>query len=248
MSTIENFGDMSYDKLDRLMRGNNINFLIGSGASSGKYPTLSFGDNFPSFEDIVSDKCLDNIAKCIMYVYYFNKCILPMGNDLINEKLDESEEARETIKNYRRFVEILYSFLQNESNELPKRINIFTTNYDCIIEKTFDEFLLQNPLVYFNDGSRGVFNKYISNQNFYLNVTHSGYNDNYRREVPTINLFKLHGSLSWKVTSDNETRILVDTDIKEISNINKKLEEDALSYDNVNTIIEKSKSKKIESI
>ena len=30
--------------------------------------------------------------------------------------------------------------------------------------------------------------KYVSNKNFYLNVTHSGYNDNYRREVPTVKI------------------------------------------------------------
>lgn len=113
------------------------------------------------------------------------------------DELDiDKNELTETTKNYENLINALYQFLQNESNDRPKRINIFTTNYDLLFEKTFDQFLINNPLTYFNDGSRGIFKKYISNKNFYLNVTHSGYNDNYRREIPTINLFKLHGSIS----------------------------------------------------
>lgn len=89
----------------------------------------------------------------------------------------------------------------------------------------------------------GVFKKYISNKNFYLNVTHSGYNDNYKREVPTINLFKLHGSLSWEISEDKIIVTENNNIIREIKDVIKKLGLDLQSIENT---IGNSKSKDVE--
>lgn len=143
----------------------------------------------------------------------------------------EKNRKREVLKNYKEFTKLLYEFLINESNEQPKRINIFTTNYDLIFERVFDDFLFQNPLIYFNDGSRGFFKKFISNKNFYLNVTHSGYNDNYSRQLPTINLFKMHGSISWCLDSEED----------EISKQSKTIYVRDIDFDDKNSLINKLK-------
>lgn len=216
--------DITPDKLDKVMRGKNINFLIGAGASVPLYKTLKEKNDSFSLEEIITylDKVsVDNVIakkdrsikdvqeiqniKDIMYVYYFMNWIYSMND----QSLIDKNKLTETNENYENLINFLYQFLQNENNDRPKRINIFTTNYDLLFEKTFDQFLIDNPLIYFNDGSRGIFKKYISNKNFYLNVTHSGYNDNYRREIPTINLFKLHGSISWKSSDKNHSEIMV---------------------------------------
>lgn len=192
---------MISDELDRIIRGKNINFLIGSGASVGLYKTLSFGWEYPTFEELVCHKKLTDNARIILYMYYFLEIIAPMNELNINELNNEEEKA--VCENYYKLVQTLCEYLQAESNERPKRINIFTTNYDLLFEKTFDSFVRDNPLIYFNDGSRGVFTRYINNKNFYLNITHSGYNDAYRKEVPTINLFKIHGSISWEIAENH---------------------------------------------
>lgn len=229
--------------IDKLIRGKNINFLIGSGASTPMYPTLSFGEGYPSFEEVVSHQELTKPARIFMYIYYFKKWVYPMGLDAVI--FYKKYGSCDTLKHYREFIYLLYAFLQSESNELPKRINIFTTNYDLVFERIFDEFLIDNPLVFFNDGSRGFFKKYISNKNFYLNVTHSGYNDNFRREVPTINLFKLHGSLSWKTEKHErgKHRILVDIDNPQLNDIYKTIKEIGLPSKNIERIFSISKSK-----
>lgn len=206
---------MTSDELDRIIRGKNINFLIGSGASVGLYKTLSFGWEYPTFEELVCHKELTDNARIILYMYYFLEIIEPMNELNINEL--DNEEEKSVCENYYKLVQTLCEYLQAESNERPKRINIFTTNYDLLFEKTFDSFVRDNPLIYFNDGSRGVFTRYINNKNFYLNITHSGYNDTYRKEVPTINLFKTHGSISWGI---EENHIVV----KEKNNLIKRLE------------------------
>lgn len=217
---------MNTDELDKLIRGKHINFLIGSGASTPMYPTLKIGETNHSFEDIVSHNKISDISKTLMYSYYFEKWLYPMAYS--RKEFVKNYGDSKVLDDYRNLIIWFYNFLQGESNELPKRINIFTTNYDLIFERIFDEFILEYPLIYFNDGSRGVFRKYISNKNYYLNISHSGYNDNYKREVPTINLFKLHGSLSWQLDEDNI--MVADTEsndtIKSVKSILKKLEID----------------------
>lgn len=228
---------MDSDTFDKSIRGKSINFLIGSGASVGIYPTLSFGKALPSFEEVLINPILSDESKSILYIYYFVHWILPMSK--IGDQFYEEYKDSPTYHNYSRFINAMYAFLQNESNELPKRINIFTTNYDLLFEHAFDEFLVHNPLIYFNDGSRGVFRRYISNANYYLNVSHSGYNDNYRREVPTINLFKMHGSISWEY---EDNTILVQENNSLILEL-KRLEENLCAkHTEIETIIDKSKS------
>lgn len=145
---------MDSDTFDKDIRGKSINFLIGSGASVGIYPTLSFGKDLPSFEEVISNPILSDDAKSILYIYYFVHWILPMSK--VGDQFYEEYRDNPTYCNYLIFVNAMYAFLQNESNELPKRINIFTTNYDLLFERAFDEFIVHNPLIYFNDGSRGV--------------------------------------------------------------------------------------------
>lgn len=220
-------------ELDKLIRGKHINFLIGAGASAGLYPTLQLEEIGATFEEIVSHDAITENAQAFMYIYYFLKWIVPMAS-----KSDYKDDK--VFEDYKKLVRFFNDYLQGESNERPKRINVFTTNYDLLFEHVFDNFLYQNPLIYFNDGSRGVFNKYISNSNFYLNVTHSGYNDNYRYEVPTVNLFKLHGSISWKINND---RIMVDQDNSAIKEISGNLEKFNITVDKIEPVIEGDKGK-----
>lgn len=235
---------MTSDELDRIIRGKNINFLIGSGASVGLYKTLSFGWEYPTFEELVCHKELTDNARIILYMYYFLEIIEPMNELNINEL--DNEEEKSVCENYYKLVQTLCEYLQAESNERPKRINIFTTNYDLLFEKTFDSFVRDNPLIYFNDGSRGVFTRYINNKNFYLNITHSGYNDTYRKEVPTINLFKMHGSISWNIEKNN---IIVKEDNDLIKTVKTGIEECLINkeeVDDIVNIVNKSKNQNIE--
>ena len=214
---------MDVTEFDKLIRGKNINFLIGSGASAALYPTLSLGNDCPSFEDVVSHDNISDKAKIFMYLYYFGKVIVPMA---FGEKYEKSEGYRQ----YQKFMKLIYGFLGGESNERPKRANIFSTNYDLMIERACDAFLIEHPLANFNDGSRGAFRRYVSNQNFYLNVTHSGYHDNYRREIPTVNLIKLHGSVSWIVDQD---KILAVYDNAHIGSVWQKFDDVGIGFETI---------------
>lgn len=194
--------------------GNNINFLIGSGMSTPLYKTLSLPNsarisfNF-SFEDVLTHKKLSEESKYVLYLYYYLSIIEETTKDInidcILEKDKDQLNARDkVIYNYFRFIQWIKEYLANTGIEQPKRINIFTTNYDLLFERTFDFILKDNPLLWFNDGSRGFFRKIINSENYNINILHSGFHDNYRRELSLVNLYKLHGSVLWRYSDDKQ--------------------------------------------
>ncbi|MDZ6117698.1 SIR2 family protein [Klebsiella pneumoniae] len=84
-----------------------------------------------------------------------------------------------------------------------RRANIFTTNYDLFLEKASDLLLKNNTGFIFNDGGRGLHTRHLNISNFHTSTWHQGTNDLYKFEIPTINLIKMHGSISWnKVNED----------------------------------------------
>lgn len=209
--------------------GKNINFLIGSGASYGAIPTLSvdWEDNRKnvSVEDILEDilEKDDVISKDIVYTYYYTKILNPS----FLEKIDENNKVLES---YKKFLEEIIKFLQRENYQKEKRINIFTTNYDLFFEKAADT-LTGKYEFFFNDGSSGNITKKLSMKNFHKKIYHTGVFDNFNREIPIINLFKIHGSVSWKYLKDNNKVKEIEVsyqnvykeDIKEVKKISKEI-------------------------
>lgn len=197
------------------MSGKNINFLIGSGASMPLFSTLSIGKNMPTFEELISSPFIEDENRKKLYLYYFDNWI---------SKMDSSSEENENYKcvfdSYYKFISMLIEILEREPLNKPRRINIFTTNYDMMFEKAFDKVNSENKLAYFNDGSSGFINKIISIDNFNINVSHSGSCDKCRVELPTINLFKMHGSISWnKITINAEDKIEADYELKNLTKL-----------------------------
>lgn len=183
--------------------GKNINFLIGSGASFGVIPTLSSNyindkNEKLSIEEILEKNKKDEYLQNIIYLYYYHK-ILKIGY------LTEIEENNPVFKNYQKLLENLINLLQRETYQKEKRINIFTTNYDLFFEKVADS-LVGKYEFYFNDGSSGNITKKLSMKNYHKKIYHTGIFDNFDREIPIINLFKLHGSVSWKYINDKNNK------------------------------------------
>lgn len=212
------------DQFLKEVQGKSVNFLIGSGASFGVVPTLWVNSLEKSFEELLTSESYSDEQKKVLYFIWFELWIR-------KTKVNEVQNNNETHKQYKRFIKNLVTFLNNEGFDKPKRVNIFTTNYDTLFEATFDTLSKENRLTYFNDGSRGFFKKYISTENYHLKISHSGMSDSFQREIPTINLLKIHGSVTWKNTNNeievslentqfNQLCSLSDEIIGEIDNFN----------------------------
>lgn len=192
------------------IHGQNVNFLIGSGASAGVIPTLWIDSIGKSFEELfTSSEYSSEQRKCLYYIWFH----LWIKKTQILEIEDEHQEV---FKKYDEFVLRLINILNNEGFDKPKRTNIFTTNYDTFFEKAFDKHASENRLTFFNDGSRGFIKKYISAENFYMNASHSGITDGFQRNIPTINLVKIHGSVTWQKEGELVAVNLENTMFKEL--------------------------------
>lgn len=198
---------MNSDQFLKDIQGKNVNFLIGSGASSGLIPTLWIKPIEKSFEELLTSKNYDENQRKVLYFIWFELWIR-------KTKIFDFDASNKIHNQYKRFVQNLIDFLNNEGFDKPKRVNIFTSNYDTLFEMIFDKLSKENRLTYFNDGSRGFFKKFISTENYHLKISHSGMSDSFQREIPTINLLKIHGSVTW-INSNNEIEVNLENKIFE---------------------------------
>lgn len=196
------------------LQGKNINFLIGAGASAGLVRTLNISLPNESFEDFYSSDDITPEQRTVLDFIWFQLWIKDtlVDEEKMKELKEKGDNKSDVIKNYYEFVNNLASLLDAEGYDKPKRANIFTTNYDSLFELVFDEISKKNRLIYFNDGSRGFFNRYISTENFNLNVSHSAVTDNFQRSIPTINLLKIHGSITWTKSKDDKIKVSMNSD------------------------------------
>ena len=218
---------MDSDQFLKDIQGKNVNFLIGAGASFGVVPTLWMKSINKSFEDLLTSKYFDENQKKVLYFIWFELWIR-------KTKIIDFDLNNKTHKQYERFIQNLINYLHNEGFDKPKRVNIFTSNYDTLFENTFDSLSKKNRLTYFNDGSRGFFKKYISTENYHLKISHSGMSDSFQREIPTINLLKIHGSVTWS-NVNNEIEVSLENEVyNELCDLSDKIKE-AIDYYNNTT-------------
>lgn len=189
------------------VRGKELNFLIGSGASNGAVPTLWIDSLNKSFEDLLKSDEISEDYQSILYYIWFQLWISK------TQILEKDEKYVNIHHHYDNFITNVITLLNEEGFDKPKRANIFTTNYDTFFELSFDNISSKNRLTYFNDGSHGFMKKHISTENYYKIASHSGINYNFERSIPSVNLVKLHGSVTWE-KEDFSNRIEVNLDNK----------------------------------
>lgn len=192
--------DADLDYFERLFQSANINFLIGSGASQ---PAISMLGNIENkLQQYIEN---ENEANYFEEAERFLDDIWDTTNVLLNRSrsnqphLEELKIKVQTAKNnYKNFINSLEKILtKRRSGLLPRRANIFTTNYDLFIE----DAATNNQSLILNDGfthRKNIYNNFtFDSKSFYRSVYATGNLYSYSVELPTINLIKLHGSLSW---------------------------------------------------
>jgi len=204
----------------------NLNFLIGAGASSGLFPTLWLDikdsdnpDQNETIETLVTklDQLGLNHHHALLFMHYYQKIIEPVIKFSLND-IDEGTACgncnkcdkcnkRVTIDNYEKFLEsVILLLIQKDS--FSRRCNLFTTNYDGCVPLVADKILESGKYDFvINDGSRGFLKRTVAAKNFNSYVCQTGVFGRNSTDIPQIGLVNLHGSAYWRKSGDN---ILID--------------------------------------
>ena len=189
--------------LERYIQSAHLNFLFGSGASM---PAIQLAGTVEqeidqhlaaSGHDEANKQALTFIEE-LEYQHGF----LPDG-------YTEGDDTDATLQNYLHFLSSVDRILFERKNILlPRQANVFTTNYDEFFEVAAS--LL--PSLVLNDG----FNRRIGSSGFefapelfFDRVYRSGTVYQHQSEIPSVNLVKVHGSISWK--REANTKIVLGT-------------------------------------
>lgn len=192
-----------------------INFLFGSGASSGLLPTLQLkmrtgeGDNRYSLEELATKferEDANNRRLVPLFMYYYASCIRP-AEKMTLESASSTKEGEQAINNYRTFLNTALEMVKRRK-ALDRKCNVFTTNYDGCFPLVADALINEgNTDFVLNDGTRGFTKRILQARNFGSYLCHSGVFGKYQASIPQINLIHLHGSVYW---SKGGNSILVD--------------------------------------
>lgn len=206
----------------------NLSILMGAGCSSffvdGKEGAIStmaglfndFVEENPDFKVLntdINDKVNHNLEELMDFMN-----AIKQSNNLkvIDSKIDEKivlvkkfitkkiisgMKCDELADIYKRF------YLKTISSNRKKPINIITTNYDMYNERALDDL----NFIY-NNGFTGSYNRTFNpNMYKYMYVDNMNLNkDVWNRVDHFYNLYKIHGSISWKKEKDVITEVSID--------------------------------------
>lgn len=184
----------------------NLNFLIGAGASHGFLPTLALeikdkNNNKHTFETLAKKLENNKAMSCLLFMLYYRECIKP-GLPYISPtgvpKPPRTPVKECVINEYKKFIITLINVLDRQKHS-AKKSNIFTTNYDNCIETASEELLTKRASpFYVNDGSTGFQKRIFHTRNFNNRIINKGTFDRYDQIIPQLNILHAHGSINWE--------------------------------------------------
>ncbi len=203
---------MTVEGIRNLVQDAHISFLLGSGVS---LPYLTTINNLETISNEVSkknpsDDQKQKIQASLDHAYY-------SGVSKKNLNILTDPIALGVLEQYEKFVSAVHGILSNRANPLlPKQANLFTTNIDIFLENAFDRTGIE-----LNDGFKGRINPTFRLDNFRTRLFKLTLQYDNTAEVPVFNLFKLHGSLSWRLdqSGDSKRTISLDRSLEGVSNL-----------------------------
>lgn len=174
------------------IQSGNLSFFIGSGAS---YPAIELAGDIEAKINIELKK--GNLTAANLLALSFVEELARQCQKLVDA--NEQGDVSETLSNYIDFLSAIDRLLFERKNHLlPRQANVFTTNYDIFLEEAASRL----PSLVLNDGfdrtSPKSFSFRFAPEQFFDRIYRSGLVYSRQAELPTINLVKLHGSLTWR--------------------------------------------------
>ncbi|MBK5211162.1 MAG: SIR2 family protein [Coriobacteriia bacterium] len=167
-----------------------INFLLGAGFSAGSVQCLGDREKWSEAINACNEHWFDGkrqIAEALLNYEFFCNVLIPMRN------VEPSDSQKRLCREVKRIVQ------SRGTTTIPKRACVFTTNYDPLIE-----LALEAENCIFNDGFEGRNQPRFATRSFSRLQYVQSLSMEYASQIPTINVAKLHGSLTWR-SDDGQT-------------------------------------------
>jgi hypothetical protein len=182
----------------------NLNFLIGSGASFGYLPTLqlslkdSLTDDKYTVETLSVELTRQNqeVLNTLLFMHYYKSCIKPAVDT--HPAVPLPPHRIEVINRYTNFLSTVRNVIKEKKSN-DRKCNIYTTNYDGCLEFSAENILSQGgQTIAINDGASGFKKRYFHTKNYNNQVVQKGMFDSHASPIPQINILHIHGSVYWK--------------------------------------------------
>lgn len=224
------------EEIQQLLVRKRVNFLIGSGAS---LPAIKLMSSFElpeeqQYQNNVIKYDVDALKEHVKTISWIvtRPEIFDFSDEYFEGDIRDSrscgryevsagikDNLMEVSKQYEIFIENISNILdKSNSRDSPKKINIFTTNYDLFVERAVETSIHRNPNLVFNDGANGYFNRKLDSFNYDRSTSYKSQFDSVvvSEELPTISLFKPHGSVNWETgTGGDDSDIFIRNNIVE---------------------------------
>lgn len=207
--------------LRNLLQDAHLNLLIGAGTASPYFSVL--GNIEETLTEIdLADAPADAkaVAKASVEAVFFDT-VIAQNSALLDDPADRPQAGSDLLKHCQDLLRVLHSILQErQSSLLSKQLSIFTPNVDVSLDLAFEG--LGFP---YSDGFAGKIQPRFDFANFgLLNFRQSPFLDHIS-EIPTFNLHRLHGSVSWIVPDrTSEHPFEFDRSLRQITSVGEALD------------------------
>jgi len=204
---------LSVERFRTMVQDSHVSFLIGAGTPSGFFERL--GD----IETALTE--LDKLAvppdeKALMRAsiqgYFFQRVVRPN-----RQLIPLHAAAAGVVMSYARFFRTLnHVLLRRRSSLLGKQANVFTTNVDMTFEVALEQLGIEVI-----DGFSGKIRPRFDLGEFGSTRYRQTARFERRSEIPVIDLYKLHGSVGWRVEADGSPgeRIFYDHGLERVGEV-----------------------------
>jgi len=199
-------------KISRIAEVSHLSFLLGAGTSAPFILPLS--DVEQKMNEAEDAKNTAEVIK--LKKEFFCKAMVPCLDIKTYSYSKNGGEITKTYENYQVFlIEITKYLLLRKSTLLDKQVNLFTTNIDIFLEK-----ILEDTGAYYNDGFIGHMMPSFRTSHFQTITKKKSEYFEQQSEIPTFNLYKLHGSLTWKLDDDGKQIVYSNlSDLKQLKKL-----------------------------
>lgn len=168
--------------LRNVFANSHINFLLGAGFCGGILPTLG------AREEWLAAACArgDDALEPLLQYEFFESVVLPMA----------SVQPTEDMVRFGRHLKRLLA--ERGTTSIPRKASLFTTNYDSLLEDA-----LEKAGVSYNDGFEGRNNPTFATRSYGRIHYSQSLAMEYQAQIPTVNVVKLHGSVTWTHTTES---------------------------------------------